>query len=86
MADLQRKGIGLQVKQADPFTEDDEAKLWDTSTITHDTALGLSYGMYFYNNLCFGLRAADEHRELETSQFKFVQEKGKEKLLFSGRG
>ena len=85
MAELQRKGLGFNTQQADPFTEDDENRLWESNMISLDDAQGLLYGAYFYNNLCFGLRAGDEHRDLQVEQYAFVEEGGKEKLMFQGR-
>ena len=85
MADLQSEGVGINVKQADPINEDDKNRLWESGTVGLGSALGLSNGVYLYNNICFGLRASDEHRHLSPEQYEFVNEDGKEKLLFHGR-
>ena len=37
-----------------------------------NTAQGLLFAIYFYNSKLFGLRAMDEHVEMERSQFSFL--------------
>ena len=82
---LQRRGIGTESQQADLISVEDVNTLWETDTINMESSQGLSYGVYFYNNICFGMRSGDEHRELETSQYKFVKEDGYGKMMFNGR-
>ena len=89
MAELQHQGVGTVKKQSDPVSVEDEEQLWASGAISLITARGLSHAVYYYNNICFGLRANDEHRSLEPSQYKFKEEtnNGKvvEKLVFQGR-
>ena len=43
------QGVGTTPKRADPVTKTYEEKLWETDTISTNTALGLSNGVYFHN-------------------------------------
>ena len=86
MMELARKGIGTETNSADPITKQDEEYLWERNVINTNTAQGLSFGIYFYNSKLFGLRAMDEHVEMERSQFSIVRrEDGVEGVKFSGR-
>ena len=76
MIELAKNGIGTETISADPVTKEDEEQLWDRGAISLDTAQGLSYGVYFYNCKLFGLRALDEHVEMEKEQLKIVPGSG----------
>ena len=83
MAELQHAGIGIETNQADIITDEDINQLWETDTISISESKGLSYGVYFYNNICFGMRSADEHRSVSRDMYRIVQENGVEKLVFT---
>ena len=86
MMELARKEIETETNSADPITKYDEEYLWERNVINTNTAQGLSFGIYFYNSKLFGLRAMDEHVEMERSQFSIVRrEDGVEGVKFSGR-
>ena len=49
-----------------------------------NTALGLSYIMYFYNNKLFGFRARDEHVTLMAEQYAIKVDPDTEKKFLKG--
>ncbi|XP_070581470.1 uncharacterized protein [Ptychodera flava] len=84
--ELIAEGVGIAVKKADPVTEKDEERLWERGVFNSDTARGLSYIVYFYNCKMFGLRAMDEHTNLEANQFHTgFDENGRKFLQYEGR-
>ncbi|XP_050409452.1 zinc finger MYM-type protein 3 [Patella vulgata] len=85
MKQLNSQGIGTHTKRADPVTRTDEQKLWDSGTFALNNSRGLLNAVYFYNCKVFGLRAADEHRNLEVSQFAFGEDNKGEFVRFQGR-
>ena len=53
--------------------------------ISFDTTKGLINGVYYFNNVGFGMRAAEEHRNMRRSQFVFkTTHDGKNILEFNG--
>ena len=78
-------GIGVQPRQADPVTPDDERRLWDSGVFSTETSVGLSYIVYFYNCKVFGFRARDEHCNLTVDQYKILTIGGRKCLQYSGR-
>ena len=46
--------------------------MWNKGVINMETAQGLLNGVYFYNSKVFGLRALDEHVEMDRSQITVV--------------
>ena len=86
MIELAKNGIGTETISADPVTKEDEEQLWDSGAISLDTAQGLSYGVFFYNCKLFGLRALDEHVEMEKEQLEIVPgSQGRFGIHFKGR-
>lgn len=80
------QGCTTATRRADPVTEDDERRLWESNVFSGETATGLSYMMYFYNCKLFGFRAMDEHVNLMADQFVFGKSQdGSEFLRFKGR-
>ena len=47
MKELSAQGVGIEVKQAEEITVDEENQLWESGVINFDTAQGLSYGVFF---------------------------------------
>ncbi|XP_051867999.1 uncharacterized protein LOC127568373 [Pristis pectinata] len=84
MKQLQRLGIGLVRKQAQPYTEDDEERLWQVVFHLHD-AKSYSYAAYFYVCKVFALCAAKDHHKLTVDQFKFGCDMISEYVEFTGR-
>ena len=79
MKELTRRGIGSQKRQAQPM------ELWGKKVFNLDTAEGLTNVVFWYSCKMFGLRAADEHRKLEVSQFSIGTDSNGKYLRFLGR-
>ena len=92
MKKLVSKGIGIEVKHADPVLPDQENKLWDEDVFGNHNAVSLQYTVFFYCCKIFGLSGVDEHRNLQCEQFKigsdekgrFVQFVGRQSKTFKG--
>ena len=86
MKELTAQGLGER-KSAEPITRDMEATLWEKGVFSRNSAQGLLNIVYFYNCKVFGLRAGDEHRNLNVEQFRFgvSNDDGSEYLEFVGR-
>ena len=82
---LTKKGIGCQKRQAQPITSQMEEELWEKGIFSRRTGEELTNAIFWYSCKLFGLRAGDEHRNLEASQFMIsIDETGKY-LKFTGR-
>ena len=84
MKKLTEEGLNI-VQGSDTVTPDDEEKLWATGIFNLETAVGLSYCVFFYNGKIFGLRGGTEHRDLKPQQFQFVTSAEGEYLQFTSR-
>lgn len=69
---LTSQGIGVDKKRADPVTEADEKKMWETGVFSMDTASGLSNAIFFYNGKAFAFRGMEEHRQCVAEQFQIL--------------
>lgn len=83
---LTRKGVGCHKKQAQPITPEMEQVLWDEGIFSRKTGEGLTNAVYWYSSKMFGLRATDEHRQLDVSQFTIGTDQTGKYLRFLGRG
>ena len=84
MKQLSKQGYGIDPrKQAEPFTDEEESKLWEHA-FDLKTSRGWSYLMYYYNCKLFGLRSRDEHRGLCANQFEFGSDECGEFVIFNG--
>ena len=61
-----------------------EGSLWDEEIFTCETALGLPNIRFWYSCKFFGLRACDEHRNLEVSQYEIGVDEIGTYLRFKG--
>ena len=66
MKRLQRKGHGLQKRQAEPLSLEEEELLWDKGLLGSANPQALVDTMLFMNGLYFALRSGDEHRQGHT--------------------
>ena len=82
---LTSKGIGSQPKQAQPISPEMENKLWQKKIFSRETGEALTNIVFWYSSKMFGLRAADEHRELEVSQFSIATDENGKFIRFLGR-
>ena len=69
MKELNKKGIHLHKKQAQPLTPDHESVLWDRGVFNLSSGRGVQNAVYFYTSKIYGLRACDEHYNLRCDQF-----------------
>ncbi|XP_041033864.1 uncharacterized protein LOC121271730 [Carcharodon carcharias] len=81
MRKLKQQGIGIVRKQAQPYSEEEEEKLWQLVFQLHD-ARSYSYAVYFYLCKVFGVHAAVEHNKLMVDQFTFGADEIGEYLEF----
>ncbi|XP_067830694.1 early endosome antigen 1-like isoform X2 [Heptranchias perlo] len=81
MKQLKQQGIGTVRKQAQPYTEEEEEKLWQIVFQLRD-AKSYSYAVYFYLCKVFGVHAAAEHNKLVVDQFIFGADEIGEYLEF----
>ena len=75
-------GIGSVKKQAKPISIEQERALWKKNILSMNTALGLSRVVYFYNCKVFGIRARDEHRNLQLEQYSFGNDGAGKYVMF----
>jgi len=72
-------------KEAEPISDGEEEKLWEmVFSFYEKDARKLSYAVYYYNCKIFALRAADEHADLDASQFSTGQNVYGEYIHFQG--
>ncbi len=69
MPELARNSIGHVKRQAQPITPEMEDTLWEKGIFSRTTSRGLLNVVFWYGCKLFGLRAADEHKTLEATQF-----------------
>lgn len=85
MKELTQRGVGVIRKQAEPVSDEQEALLWEKSSFSMNDAVGLQRAVYFYVCKAFGLRAVDEHRNMQISQFEFGEDDQGKYVLFVGK-
>ena len=85
MKTLAKEGIGCRIKQAQPITPEMEHLLWQNNTFGRLTGESLTNTVFWYSCKMFALRAADEHRKLDVSQFTIGTDINGKFLRFTGR-
>lgn len=85
LKELTRKGIGCYKKHAQPVTQAMEQELWEKKIFGTETAQALTNVVFWYSSKMYGLRAADEHRQLDVSQFSIGSNENGKYLRFMGR-
>ena len=73
MKRLHRLGLGANVQQAEPITDEEEALLWSSGQLGTHSAHTLLNSVYYYNCKIFALRSYDEHRKLLCTQFEKIE-------------
>lgn len=76
-------GGGHFKKQAEPISAEEEAVLWERVFQKGDSQ-SLQFAVYFYACKLFGLRAADEHSDLNVDQFQFGEDEEGTFVRFTG--
>ena len=72
MKPLRSNGLGVHTKQAEPITPEEENLLWEKGMLGDHTPQVLVDTMLFLCGLNFALRSGNEHRSLQTTQFKIT--------------
>ena len=67
---LRSEGVGAEKHSAEPFTIDDENKLWSLGVMGTNSPISLLRAVFYYNGKNFCLRGGEEHRNLKLSQFR----------------
>lgn len=88
MKRLTTLGYGIDVRQAEAFTEEQEEKLWSLKLLGDYSAKVLLDTMVFLIGRNFALRSGKEHRNLRFEQFTLIEASGgePEKLVFNSFG
>ncbi|XP_031549389.1 zinc finger MYM-type protein 3-like [Actinia tenebrosa] len=88
MKRLTSKGVGVQIKQAEAFSEEQEEKLWSSHVLGSHSPKVLLDTMVFLIGKNFSLRSGKEHRSLSFSQLSLVPPKNgePEKLVYTSYG
>ena len=85
MKDLLQRYVGTNTRQADPISKRDEDKLWMKGVFGDTDSKTLQLTIFFYCCKFFGLRAEDEHRNLDCSQFLVSEDSKGPFIRFTGR-
>ena len=85
MKSLTADGYGVNVKQADPITEEQEEILWNSGVFGDRSSETLLYTVFFYNSKFFGLRGRDEHRNLQIKQVQIGKDDNGTFIKFRGK-
>ena len=85
MKQLTRDGVGIETKQAQPLSEEDEESLWSHGVFSVSEGWGFTYAIFWYNCKMFGLRGGDEYRSLVREQYEVSSDKHGRFLRFKGR-
>ena len=73
MKQLHSKGIGVQKKQAEPFSVLEEDKLWNEGLLGMTSTQALLDTMIFMYGMYFALRSGKEHRDLQFNQIELIE-------------
>lgn len=85
MKSLIDRGVGCEIRQADPIWPEDEEKLWQESVFGKENSEQLQHTLFFYSCKLFGLRACDEHHKLQCEQFSIGNDVHGQFIQFHGR-
>ena len=85
MKGLTKLGVGAVKRQAQPISASMENTLWEKGIFSLETSRGLLNVVFWYACKLFGLRAADEHKNLEVHQFIIGDDETGHYLRFVGK-
>ena len=79
-------GMGNKPNKADPITEKDEEKLWNSGALGHHSPKALRNSIWYLTTKCFGLRGRQEARTLKWGDLEIKQDdEGEKYVQFSER-
>ena len=83
MKRLQSLGIGAKKRQAEPLTEEEEERLWQTGQLGEHSPQALLDTMLFMHGVYFALRSDQEHRDLrfDPAQVELIESPGQRAYL-----
>ena len=83
MKRLQSLGIGAKKRQAEPLTEEEEERLWQTGQLGEHSPQALLDTMLFMHGVYFALRSGQEHRNLrfDPAQVELIESPGQRAYL-----
>ena len=84
--ELKQKGLGNRPKRADPLSDEDEEKLWETGQLGDHNPQALLNTVWYLNTKLFGFRGSDESRHLKWDDITLKTDpNGDEELHFNER-
>lgn len=88
MKRLTAKGLGCEIKQAEPITEDEEQLMWTKGVLGDTDPKTLLNTLFFLIGKFFSLRSGEEHRSLTFDQIRVNKGSDKErsKLQYTSFG
>ena len=88
MKRLTAKGLGCEIKQAEPITEDEEQLMWTKGVLGDTDPKTLLNTLFFLIGKFFALRSGEEHRSLTFDQIRVIKGSDKErsKLQYTSFG
>ena len=88
MKRLTAKGLGCEIKQAEPITKDEEQLMWTKGVLCDTDPKTLQNTLFFLIGKFFALRSGEEHRSLTFDQIRVLKGSDKEhsKLLYTSFG
>lgn len=79
MKQLRCNGIGVQTKQAEPLSIEEEDQLWRNGHLGDHSPQVLLDTMLYLCGIYFAMRSGEEHRSLQITQFEIVESSGIDK-------
>ena len=86
MKRLISEGVGVQVKQTEPLSKDEEDILWNKGLLGSENPRIFLNTIVFVLEKCFALKGGQEHRSLKFKQFTLVSVGESEKLCYNSFG
>lgn len=78
MKRLTAKGLGCEIKQAEPITKDEEQLMWTKGVLCDTDPKTLQNTLFFLIGKFFALKSGEEHRSLTFDQIRVIKGSDKE--------
>ena len=79
MKRLTSKGLGCEIKQAEPITEEEEELMWSKGVLGDTDPKTLLNTLFFLLGKFFTLRSGEEHRSRTFDQIRVIEGRDKER-------